>query len=76
MAEKKKKVQLINKQRELLTPNKVRELSGINVSDQEAEDITVSINKLARILYQAANQKANVAPNKCESGDDSSANLL
>jgi hypothetical protein len=34
-----KKIQLINPKREPLTPEKLREFSGLNLSDEQAEEI-------------------------------------
>ena len=61
-----KKIELINPQRKPLTPEKLRELSGLNLSDQQAEEVIESLTRFARIIYdftvqqeQLANAKAN-----------------
>jgi hypothetical protein len=36
----KNKIELLNPKREPLTPEKLRELSGLNLSDKQAEDVS------------------------------------
>ena len=62
----KKKSELINPKHEKLTPAKLRELSGQNLSDEQAEDVIWSLTQFARIIYdftiqqeQSANAKTN-----------------
>ena len=40
----KKKIELINPKREPLTPEKPRELSGLNLSDEQAEEVISSLS--------------------------------
>ena len=47
----KKKNGLLNHKRESLTPEKLRELSGLNLSDEQAEEVIWSLTKYARIIY-------------------------
>jgi hypothetical protein len=52
------KVILLNPKREPLTKEKYRQLSGLqHLSDEEAEQATLDIQKLAKILYLSVNQK-------------------
>lgn len=46
-----KKIKLINPQRKSLTPEKLRELSGLNLSDEQAEEVIWSLTQYARIVY-------------------------
>ena len=62
----KKKTESINPEREPLTPEKLRELSGLNLSDEQAEEVIGSLTRFARILYdsiarqeKSANRDAN-----------------
>jgi hypothetical protein len=40
-----KKIKLINPKRESLTQEKLRELSGLNLSDEQAEDVIWSLTR-------------------------------
>lgn len=42
----------LNKNKQPLTPDKLRELSGLEVSDEEAEEIIHSIRIFCKVLYQ------------------------
>ena len=54
----KKKTGLINpKKREPLTPEKLRELSGLNLSDEQAEETIRSLERFARILYETISRR-------------------
>jgi hypothetical protein len=44
------KIKLINPKREALTPEKLRELSGLNLSDEQAKEIIWSLTQYARIF--------------------------
>jgi hypothetical protein len=46
-----KKNKLINPNREPLTPEKLRKFSGLNLSDEEAEEVIWSLIQYARIVY-------------------------
>ena len=66
----KKETEFINRKREPLTPEKLRELSGFNLSDEQAEEIIWSLSKYAQVFYnftvqqeQSANTKPNQASN-------------
>ena len=56
-----KKIKLINPKREPLTPEKLRELSGLNLSDEQAEEVISSLTRFARILSDAISQKEQPA---------------
>ena len=56
----KKRIELINPKRKPLTVEKLRELPGLNLSDEQAEEAVESIRKLVRILY--ASVKKNNQP--------------
>jgi hypothetical protein len=47
----KKKIELINPKRLPRTPEKLRELSGLNLSDEQAEEVIWSLTQYARIVY-------------------------
>jgi hypothetical protein len=53
----KKKTELINPKCEPLTPDKLRELSGLNLSDEQAEEIIESLTRFARIIYDSTVQQ-------------------
>jgi hypothetical protein len=40
-----KKIKLINPNREPLTPEKLRELSGLNLSDEQAKEVIWSLTQ-------------------------------
>jgi hypothetical protein len=46
-----KKIKLINPKREPLTPEKLRELSGFDLSDEQAEEVIWSLTRFARIVF-------------------------
>ncbi|MBN9379879.1 MAG: hypothetical protein J0H74_03885 [Chitinophagaceae bacterium] len=60
----KKKTESINPKREQLTPEKLRELSGLNLSDEQAKDVIWSLTKYAQIIYGYSVQQEQV--NKCQ----------
>ncbi len=62
----KKKAGLINPKRERLTPEKLRELSGLNLSDEQAEETIQSIDQFVRILYAAISRKEQPGQNENE----------
>jgi len=45
-----KKIKLINPKQKPPTPEKLRELSGMNLSDEQAEEVILSLTKYARII--------------------------
>lgn len=47
----KKKNELNNPKREPLTPEKLKELSGLNLSDEQAKEVIWSLTKYAQIIY-------------------------
>ena len=47
----KKKIELINPNLEPLTTEKLRELSGLNLSDEQAEEVIWFLTQYARIVY-------------------------
>ena len=59
-----KKIKLINPKREPLAPEKLRELSGLNLSDEQAEEVIWSLTQYARIVYNLIVQQEQL--NKCE----------
>ncbi|HEY4064661.1 MAG TPA: hypothetical protein VGM30_22305 [Puia sp.] len=60
----KKKNGLLNPKREPLTPEKLRELSGLNLSDEQAEEIIESLTRFARIIYDSTVQQETT--DKCQ----------
>gem|GEM_PF-4640128 len=50
---------LINPQGLPLSPEKLRELSGLEVTDEKAMEIIHSIQLLCKILYQISNSRKN-----------------
>jgi len=54
----------LNPNHEPLTPKKLRELSGLDVSDEEAQDIIWSIRRFARVLFGFATQQQQLANNE------------
>ena len=64
----KKKNELINPKREPLTPEKLSELSGLNLSDEQAEEVIWSLTKYARIIYDftVQQEQSTVCKNKSE----------
>jgi hypothetical protein len=63
----KKKNGLLNPKREPLTPEKLRELSGLNLSDQQAEEVIWSLTKYARIIHDFTIQQEQSAECKKQS---------
>lgn len=47
----KKKTNLINPKRERLMPEKLRERSGLKLSDEQAKEVIGSITRYAKILF-------------------------
>ena len=59
---------MTNPKREPLTPEKLRVLSGLTLSDDQAEEVISSLTKYARLIFdftgqqeEAANAKVNQA---------------
>ncbi len=48
-----KRIKLINPKREPLTPEKLRELSGLNLSDKQADEVIWSLTQFARVLHDS-----------------------
>jgi hypothetical protein len=46
-----KKTEVITPKREPLTPKKLRELSVLNLSDEQAEEVIWSLTQYARIIF-------------------------
>ena len=61
----KNKKGLINPKREPLTPEKLRELSGLNLSDKQAEEVIWSLTKYAQIIYDFTVRQEQT--DKCQS---------
>jgi hypothetical protein len=59
-----KKTKLVNPKREPLTPDKLRELSGLNLSDEQAEDVICSLTQFAWIIYDFTIQQEQSAKDK------------
>jgi hypothetical protein len=59
-----KKIKLINPKQKPLTPEKLRELSGVNLSDKQAEEVIWSLTQYARIVYDFTLQQEQSA--ECE----------
>ena len=60
----KKKSKLINPKREPFSPEKLRELSGLNLSDEQAEEVIESLNRYARIVFDFTIQQEQAAKDK------------
>jgi hypothetical protein len=65
-----KKIELINPQRKPLTPEKLRELSGLNLSDEQAAEVIWSLSRFAQIIYEfiARQEKSVECENRSELG--------
>jgi hypothetical protein len=59
-----KKIKLLNPKRKPLTPEKLRELSGLKLSDEQAEEVIVSLTRFARIIYDFTAQQERFANTK------------
>ena len=59
-----KKTELINPKREPLTPEKLRELSGLNLSDEQAKELIWSLTKYARIIHDLTIQQERLTESK------------
>ena len=64
-----KKIKLSNFKREPLTPEKLRELSGLNLSDEQAEKVIESLTRYARIIFDFTVQQEQSA--ECKNKSDS-----
>ena len=60
----KTKSKLINPKGESLTVEKFRELTGLQLSDEQAEEAVESIKKFARSLFETAIQQKRLTENK------------
>ncbi len=67
-----KKNGLLNPKREPLTPEKLRELSGLDLSDEQAKEVIWSLTKYARIIYDFSVQQeqTNNCQNESETKSD------
>jgi hypothetical protein len=68
-----KKIKLINPKREPLTPEKLRELSGLSLSDKQAEEVIWSLTQYARIVYDFTvrrEQKVNTIADQISNADE------
>ncbi|MEI3800064.1 MULTISPECIES: hypothetical protein [unclassified Chitinophaga] len=64
-----KKAKLLDPKHEPLTPEKLRELSGLDLPDEQAEETILSLRRYAHILFKHVNlQKQTVKKN--QPGDD------
>ena len=66
----KKKNGLINPKREPLTPEKLRELSGLNLSDEQAQKVISSLTRYARLIWDCTVQQEQPAEQKETSNPD------
>lgn len=67
-----KKAKLLNPKHEPLTPQKLRELSGLNLSDEQAEEAILSLRQYARVLFKHINsQKQEIEGEKANHSIDS-----
>ncbi|HVU54625.1 MAG TPA: hypothetical protein VHD83_06195 [Puia sp.] len=57
----KKNTELINPKREPITPEKLRKLSGLNLSDEEAEEVIGSLTRFAWIVIDFTIQQEQAA---------------
>jgi hypothetical protein len=55
---------LINPKREPLTPEKPRELSGLDLSDEQEVEVIWSLTRYAQILYDFAVQQEQTTKHK------------
>ena len=62
---RKKDTELINPKREPLTPEKLRELSGLNLSDAQAQEVIWSLTKYAQIIHDLTVRQEQA--DKCQS---------
>jgi hypothetical protein len=62
-----RKIKLINPKREPLTPEKLRELSGLDLSDEQAKEVIWSLTQYARIIYDFTVQQERSATCKKKS---------
>jgi hypothetical protein len=60
----KKKTQSINPKHKPLTPEKLKELSGLNLSDEQAKEIIWSLTKYAQVLYEFTMQQEQAIKDK------------
>jgi hypothetical protein len=60
----KKRIELINPKREPLTVEKLKELSGLNLSDEQAEEAVESIRKFVCILYASVKKTQSAEEQK------------
>lgn len=51
------KTKLLNPKHKPLTPQKLKELSGLNLSDEQAEKTIESLRQFARVLFKSINQQ-------------------
>ena len=51
---------LLNPKREPLTPEKLRELSGLNLSDEQAKEVIWSLTKYVQIIHDFTIQQKRV----------------
>lgn len=61
-----KKTELINPKRKPPTPEKLRELSGLNLSDGQAEETIRSLERFAGILYEVISRKEQADQNESD----------
>jgi len=62
-----KKIELINPKRKPLTAEKLRELSGLDITDKQAEEVIWALTQYARIIFDFTVQQeesANAKPNQ------------
>ena len=62
-----KKIKRINPRREPLTPEKLRELSGLNLSEEQAKEVIWSLTQFAQVLYDSVEQQQQSAEGKNKS---------
>jgi hypothetical protein len=62
-----KKIKSLNPKKEPLTPEKLRELSSLNLSDEQAEEVIWSLTQYARIIYDFTLQQEQSAECKNKS---------
>ena len=61
-----KKTKLMNPRNEPLTPEKLRKLSGLNLSDEQAEEVIWSLTRFAQILFNSIAQEEQPPNNKAK----------
>jgi len=68
----KKKIKPVNPKREPLTIEKLRELSGLNLSDEQPEEVIESLTRYTQIILDFTVQQEGV--DKCQNESETISN--